>query len=84
MNHNQSRSRDKPNKTMTTTVPKLTNEQAVIISIYTGYTCCNFSLIHEKIEQLLGHRVFTHELANEKLRDKLQELVKEEFLAICP
>jgi len=69
---------------MTTTVPKLTNEQAAIISIYTGYTCCNFSLIHEKIEQLLGHRVLTHELANEKLRDKLQELVKEEFLAICP
>ena len=84
VNHNQSRGRDKPNKIMTTTIPKLTNEQAAIISIYTGYTCCDFSIIHTKIDQLLGRPVFTHELADEALIDKLKELVKEEFLAICP
>lgn len=40
---------------------KLTLEQAVIISAYTGFVLCPFSAIHEEVEKRLGRPVFTHE-----------------------
>jgi len=62
---------------------KLTKEQAAIIGLYTGITCSTFSYMHEKAEALLGRPVFTHEFADRELNEKLKELVKPEFLAIC-
>lgn len=32
---------------------KLTKEQAIIISAYTGYTACNFSDMHYAVQQKL-------------------------------
>lgn len=62
---------------------KLTKEQAAIISAYTGIKCCDFSAVHEYIEKILGRPVWTHELANKALWEKIKEASKQDFLAIC-
>jgi len=56
---------------------RLTKDQALIISVYTGVLLCdNFSDLHEYIEKLAGRPVFTHEMGNTKLMDELKEKVK--------
>jgi len=62
---------------------KLTKEQAIIISCYTGITACNFALIQEAVEKKLGRSVFTHEFGSQALADKIAEAFREDFLAIC-
>ena len=62
---------------------KLTKEQAIIISAYTGYTACNFSDIYYAVQQKLGREVFTHEFANPALMVEIQQAFHEDFLAIC-
>ena len=50
---------------------------AALASITTGRLLCPFSDMHEAIEYLMGHPVWTHELASESLwqlmRAKLPE-----------
>lgn len=65
------------------TIAALTREQAAIIGAYTGVTCGPFSDIHEKIEQLLGRPVWTHEMASKELWAKVRDAAKPEFLRIC-
>lgn len=62
---------------------RLTKEQAAIISAYTGITCCEFGIVHEYIEKVLGRPVWTHELADKALLEKIKEASKQDFLAIC-
>ncbi len=59
----------------------MNKREALIISVYTGVLMVEFEELHEFIEELSGRPVFTHELP--ELEEQLQELVKEEFLAIC-
>lgn len=63
--------------------PKLTKEQAAIIGVYTGVSCGPFSDIYEKIEQILGRPVFTHEMESKELWEEAKEKIKQEFLDIC-
>jgi len=63
---------------------KLTKEQAVIISAYTGYTLCNFGDIQEEICKRLGGGVFTHMLGDKKFVDDfVRPAFKEDFLKLC-
>jgi len=62
---------------------KLTKEQAAIIGLYTGVSCGPFADVQEKAQQLLNRPVWTHEFANVEMVDRLKELVKPEFIAIC-
>lgn len=62
---------------------KLTKEQAIIISAYTGFTACNFGDLHQAVEQKLGRSVFTHEFASPAIMEQIQEAFREDFLAIC-
>lgn len=62
---------------------RLTRKQAALIGVYTGVLCGPFSDLHEKIEQLCGRPVFTHEMANKDLMAKVADLAKAEFLSIC-
>jgi hypothetical protein len=61
---------------------KLTKEQAIVITGYTGITACNFGDFHGDVERRLGHPVFTHEFAMQSMRDKLQEMYREDFLSM--
>ncbi len=62
---------------------KLTREQAAVIGAYTGILCGPFSDMHKKIQDLVGRPVWTHEMANKELMQKVRELAKPEFLALC-
>jgi hypothetical protein len=61
----------------------LTIEQAIIISGYTGILCCPIALLHEDIEKRLNRSVWTHELGNLSMIERIRNLYEEDFLAIC-
>jgi len=60
---------------------KLTKEQAVVISAYTGVLCCDFSDMHEAVEKKFGRPAFTHEFARNE--ERVREAFKEDFLKLC-
>ena len=62
---------------------KLTKEQAIIVSAYTGFMACNFSDLHEAVEFRLGRPIFTHEFCGEELMKEIRHAFLEDFLAIC-
>lgn len=62
---------------------KLTKEQAIVVSAYTGITCCDFSLLHEDVEKRLGHSVWTHQFADKDFVGKIKELYREDFISMC-
>lgn len=62
---------------------KLTKEQAIIISGYTGVMCCAFNLLHEDVERRLGRSVFIHEFGSAGLGDTVSQLYRADFLALC-
>lgn len=63
---------------------KLTKEQAIIVSGFTGTLCCEFSDFHEDIEKRLGRPVFTHEFGGALIWEKIREVYTEDFMAILP
>lgn len=63
---------------------KLTKQQSIIISAYTGYLAGDvFSDMHKYIEQKLGRPVMTHEMGSNELAKEIREAVKNDFLLIC-
>jgi hypothetical protein len=66
--------------TAAATPQKLTKEQAIIVSGYTGFLICQFPDLHADIERRLGRPVFTHELAYMQL----SELYKTDFIKLAP
>ena len=56
----------------------LTNREAAILSLYTGFTFINFGEIHKVAEELYGYPIFSHEFANEKLCSRLKDLATHE------
>lgn len=64
------------------TVQKLTKEQAIILTGFTGIACCKFSYFHEDVEKRLGHPVFTHEFGSKEFSEKLKDIYKEDFLKL--
>ena len=65
---------------------KLTKEQAVVITAFTGQMVCRkFSDLHEDVEKRLGRPVFTHEFANKELWEKeIKPAYEEDFMWIIP
>lgn len=62
---------------------KLTKEQAIVVTGYTGFMIVNsFSDFHEDLERRMGRPVWTHEIPS--LTARIQELYREDFLALLP
>lgn len=59
---------------------KLTKEQAIVITGFTGILCCKISDFHEDVEKRMGHGVFSHEFATN--RDEVRELYRADFMAM--
>ena len=62
----------------------LSKEQAIIISAYTGYLCCEFSDMHQAVEKKLGYPVWTHQFASEEFSEEIRKVFKEDFLSLVP
>lgn len=54
----------------------LTKEQAAFIGCYTGICFSSFRDIHEFAERTLGRPILTHEFADEKLWEQLQDKLR--------
>ena len=62
---------------------KLTKEQAIIISAYTGFIACEFSDLHKAVEKKIGRPLWTHQFGSEELMEEIRDAFREDFLAIC-
>lgn len=61
---------------------KLTKDQAIIITGFTGVTCCKFSDLHYDVEARLGRPVWTHQFP--ELEEEIKEAYREDFMAMLP
>jgi hypothetical protein len=61
---------------------KLTKEQAIVITGFTGITACQFRDFHGDVEKRLGHPVWRHQFGDIKFMEKIQELYREDFLSM--
>jgi len=64
----------------------MTDSERAIIMAYTGVCMLKgdkLNIFYKYIEELLGCPVWTHELADQKLWDKIKEKSKSDFLALC-
>ena len=62
---------------------KLTKEQAIVITGFTGFMACqSFSDFHSDVERLLGRPVFTHEFGDKEFSKLIKELYKTDFMAM--
>jgi len=64
--------------------PKLTKEQAIIVSGYTGFLICQFSDLQNDVEKRMGRPVWTHEFGDEIFTEKVEDLYREDFIALAP
>ena len=62
---------------------RLTSEQAAIVGAFTGYLCGPFSDMHAYIERIMERPVWTHEMADKAVMEKIREAAKPDFLALC-
>lgn len=62
---------------------RLTRKQAAIIGLFTGFACGPFEDIQALGDKLTGEATFTHQYGNLMFVERLKELVKPQFLAIC-
>ena len=61
-------------------IKKLTKEQAIVITGFTGKLIGSFSDFHEDVEKRLGRSVMTHELAYLDMN----KIYKEDFIKMSP
>lgn len=65
-------------------IKRLTKEQAIIISAFTGVLCCDFSDLHDAIEKKISHPVYVHELGDKNMAKRIKEAFREDFLSLLP
>lgn len=61
---------------------RLTKEQGIVLTGYTGRLCCRFSDFHEDVEKRLGRPVYTHEFADKSIGKTLKELYRVDFMKL--
>lgn len=62
------------------------NREKAIIMAYTGVCMLSgdeFQHFHKYVEEIMGRPVFTHELADKAICDKIKEKAKPDFLKLC-
>jgi len=60
---------------------QLTEDQALVVSGYTGVLCLPFATFHEDIEKRLGRPVWTHEMASHTETSKqIKEAYRKDFM----
>jgi hypothetical protein len=64
----------------------MTDREKAIVMAYTGkcmLTEDKFHIFHEYIEEIMGRPIFTHELADKDIQDKIKEKSKDDFIKLC-
>jgi hypothetical protein len=61
----------------------MTRRESAIISAFTGILCGPFDALHEYVEELMGRPVFTHEMGDGRIAQRIKELAKPDFIALA-
>lgn len=61
----------------------MTREEAAIISAYTGILVGSFADMQAYVETLFDRPVFTHELGDKELHEKIKKKAKPDLIRIC-
>lgn len=64
----------------------MTDREKAIVMAYTGCTMLagdKLGIYYEYVQEKLGRRVMTHELAYQEVQDAIKEAAKEDFIAIA-
>ena len=64
----------------------MTDREKAVVMAYTGVTMLTgdkLDIFYKYIEELLGHPVMTHELADQDIQDEIARKSKEDFIALC-
>lgn len=64
----------------------MTLEERVIVETYTGYCMTSGDerdALYKYMQKLLGRPVYTHELAQKSVANKLHEKSKADFIELC-
>ena len=64
-------------------IQKLTKEQAVIITGFTGILCGSFSDFHADVEKRLGRSVQTFEMGMKSFMTDIKKLYEADFIEIA-
>lgn len=60
----------------------LTEEQAIVLTGFTGVLMVDFNVFHADVEKRLGRPVFTHQFPI--LRDQIIEAYRDDFMEMVP
>ncbi len=61
---------------------KLTKEQKIVLSGFTGILCCKLSDFQKDVEKRMGRPVFTHEFGSPELMEEIKELYTNDFMEL--
>lgn len=64
----------------------MTDHERAIVMAHTGIcmlTGDKFSIFHKYIEDIMGRPVWTHELADKKVWEEIEEKSRKDFLDLC-
>lgn len=64
----------------------MTDREKAIVMAYTGYTMLtgdSLELFYDYVEEKLGHRILTHELAYPEVEEALHRASYEDFVELC-
>jgi hypothetical protein len=61
----------------------MTNDEAILVTAFTGTLCCKFSDFHEFAEKRLGRPIWTHEMGDPGFFSEIKAAVRDDFLAMC-
>ena len=62
--------------------PRLTKEQAAVLSAFTGVMMGPFHEFHEYVEGIMGRPVYTHEFASDEMSKAIKSAAWDDFMEI--
>lgn len=60
----------------------MTKNEAAILSAFTGKMIGRFSDMHEYVEKIFGHPVYTHQFADKDFVQKVKDLSYNDFIQL--
>lgn len=60
----------------------MTEREAAIVTAYTGFALGDFGAAHLYMEEVMGHPIWTHELAVKEMWEAIKEKSRPDFLAL--
>jgi len=78
------RGQDTNAKTHDVKSEKITEDQGIIMTGYTGIMCCPMDRFHKDAEKRLGEPILAREMATPEFWEKMKRLYRDDFLELLP